>query len=209
MTTEQKAKAYDEALGRAKVFKKHLLEINDNGYADEMDYIFPELKKSEGESIRKAIIEFFELQDDNTTYSLVPKKDILAWLEKQGDTNHQSWKPSKGQISALEHFVRSIEESGFASPYDNNTKLLNSLINDLYKLKKQGEQKETLCDKCKKDQSSHSCQDITELGRCYLEHEKQGEQKSFDYENANIQQKDFAQKVEPKFHEGEWITIKQ
>ena len=45
--------------------------------------------------------------------------------------------------------------------------------------------------------------------------EKQGEQKSFDYENANIQQKDFAsidpqfykqeQKFEPKFKVGDWV----
>jgi hypothetical protein len=52
-------------------------------------------------------------------------------------------------------------------------------------LKKQGEVKETLCEKCKKAQPSHSCQDITALGRCAVENE---------------------QKVEPKFHEGEWIT---
>lgn len=37
--------------------------------------------------------------------------------------------------------------------------------------------KETSCDRCKNVQSSHSCQDIAELGRCYLEHEKQSEQK--------------------------------
>ena len=36
-------------------------------------------------------------------------------------------------------------------------------------LEKQGKQKETLCDKCKKAQPSHSCQDITALGRCYIE----------------------------------------
>jgi hypothetical protein len=35
--------------------------------------------------------------------------------------------------------------------------------------------------------------------------EKQCEQKPFDYENANIQQKDFAS-IEPKFHEGEWVV---
>lgn len=34
---------------------------------------------------------------------------------------------------------------------------------------------------------------------------KQGEQKPFDYENANIQQKDFAPKVELKFKVGDWI----
>ena len=47
----------------------------------------------------------------------------------------KTWKPSDEQIGALEHFVRSIAESGFASPYDSNTKLVYSLFNDLKKLK--------------------------------------------------------------------------
>ena len=74
MTEKEKAKAYDEALERAK--KLH----------DKIDIkeIFPELNESEDERIKKAIIEFFESEDDNTTYSLVRKKDIIAWLEKQG-----------------------------------------------------------------------------------------------------------------------------
>jgi len=54
-----------------------------------LDTIIPELKESD-ERIRKAIMEFFELQDDNTTYSLIPKKDILAWLEKQ-DEQKPAW----------------------------------------------------------------------------------------------------------------------
>lgn len=36
--------------------------------------------------------------------------------------------------------------------------------------------------------------------------EKQGEQKSFDYENATIVQKDFAPKGEPRFNIGDWIV---
>ena len=56
-------------------------------------------------------------------------------------------------------------------------------------LEKQGEQKETLCDKCKKAQPSHSCQDITALGRCYIE-------------NINAS----TNKNEPKFKVGDWIT---
>jgi len=55
-------------------------------------------------------------------------------------------------------------------------------------LEKQGKQ-ETLCDKCKKAQPSHSCQDITALGRCAVEHEQKP-----------------ADKVEPKFHEGDWVV---
>lgn len=55
-------------------------------------------------------------------------------------------------------------------------------------LEKQGKQ-ETLCDKCRKEHPSHSCQDITELGRCTIEH---------------IQSQ--TDKVEPKFKVGDWIT---
>jgi len=81
MTIEQKAKAYDEAIKLAKD------SYNYPSYPGfiRADVVFPELKESEDEKIRKAIIEFFELQDDNTTYSLVPKKDIITWLEKQGE----------------------------------------------------------------------------------------------------------------------------
>jgi hypothetical protein len=52
----------------------------------------------------------------------------------------------------------------------------------------QGKQKEILCDKCKKEQPSHSCQDITALGRCYID--------SMNTANKN----------EQMFHEGDWIT---
>ena len=96
--------------------------------------------ESEDEKIRKAIVEFFELQDDNTTYSFIPKKNILAWLKKQGKCEN-IWKPSKEQINALTHFIRSVGESGYASPYDQNTKLLYSLLTDLQQvLQKQDEQ---------------------------------------------------------------------
>ena len=46
-----------------------------------------------------------------------------------------TWKPSDEQIKAFEHFVRFWGESGTASPYDNNTKLIYSLLQDLKKLK--------------------------------------------------------------------------
>jgi len=53
----------------------------------------------------------------------------------------------------------------------------------------------------------HLCGDEREMGNKALAWvEKQCEQKPFDYENANIQQKDFAPKVEPKFKVGDWIT---
>lgn len=86
MTEKEKAKAYDDAIERAKKLHDKI----------DVEEIFPELNESEDERIKKAIIEFFESEDDNTTYSLVRKKDIIAWLEKQGEqypsqTNERAW----------------------------------------------------------------------------------------------------------------------
>ena len=79
-TIEEKAKAYDEALKKASDAYKD----DDRHIKATLERIFPELKESEDEKIKKAIIEFFESEDDNATYSSIRKKDIISWLEKQG-----------------------------------------------------------------------------------------------------------------------------
>ena len=89
MGNKEKAKAYDEVIERTN-------KSYDNEIIEE---IFPELKENKDERIKKAIIEFFESEDDNTTYSLVRKKDIIAWLERQGKKS--SWKPSKEEMDVL------------------------------------------------------------------------------------------------------------
>ncbi|MBO7730934.1 MAG: hypothetical protein J6S67_00225 [Methanobrevibacter sp.] len=80
MTQEEKAKAYDEALMRT----QQRWECGDIS-REMLEYLFPQLQESEDERIRKAIIDYFNLQDDNTTYSFISKKDIINWLEKQGE----------------------------------------------------------------------------------------------------------------------------
>lgn len=61
-----------------------------------LETIFPQLKEQTDERIRKAIIEFFELQDDNTTYSFISKKDILDWLYRQGSNQYNKCEYHKG-----------------------------------------------------------------------------------------------------------------
>ena len=78
---------HKEDLESAKGWLAIAKETNNKQAVQILESLFPELRESEDERIRKAIIEFFDLQDDNTTYSFVPKKDILAWLEKQGERN--------------------------------------------------------------------------------------------------------------------------
>ena len=88
----------------------------------------------EDEQILKAAI----LHIKNETYNCYggySSEDILQWLKSFKPQSKQDWKPSDEQIEALEHFVRSIGESGFASPYEDNTNLVYSLLSELKKLK--------------------------------------------------------------------------
>ena len=168
-------KKYKEALSRAAAMLK--VANNEKEAMDYISTIFPELAESEDERIKKEIIRTlkgelrYTSQEDTDRY--------VAWLEKQGQET--SWKPSKGQINALEHFVRSIGESGYASPYDDNTKLLKSLMNDLRKLEEQGEQKPILDFKASNWYVSKVDGKIHDL-------------------TYNL-----ADKVEPKFKVGDWI----
>ena len=84
MTQEEKAKAYDKALEIAKAWCK--LDNNDLSNED-LETLFPELKESEDERIRKEMIDFMSSQ----LKSLMPPcpsnetlKTWIAWLEKQG-----------------------------------------------------------------------------------------------------------------------------
>jgi len=80
---KQKAKAYDEALERAKISNSKDMK---QGVKDIVTYIFPELKESTDERIRKALIDFFCKSAENGAQTNgVYDKDILAWLEKQGE----------------------------------------------------------------------------------------------------------------------------
>jgi hypothetical protein len=60
---------------------------------------------------------------------------------------------------------------------------LLSFLNTL-EVKEVDLKKETLCDKCKKAQPSHSCQDITALGRCALEKQNEQNPSWSDEDNA-------------------------
>ena len=75
---------YEKAYMNALKWARGIYPKAAGAFKEDLEHYFPELAESEDERIRKAIVEFFESQDDNTTYSFIPKKDILAWLERQG-----------------------------------------------------------------------------------------------------------------------------
>lgn len=82
MTQEEKAKAYDEAL----LIAKSKIKNNKDFvlYEDDVIEIFPELKESEDEKIRKDLIQWIDEFPD-TIWRGHYKKDVIDWLEKQGE----------------------------------------------------------------------------------------------------------------------------
>lgn len=67
----------------------------------------------------------------NTTGADIQGENV-AWLKSLKPQGR--WKPTEEQLKAFEHFVRSVGESGYTSPYANSTRLLYSLLEQLKKL---------------------------------------------------------------------------
>jgi hypothetical protein len=193
LSIKEKAKRYDEVVNEIKNLRDILLKegvINENGIiCDNFNRIFPELKESEDEKIGKCLLSHFSrYQEDEIFLNCITMKQILAWLEKQGES-YTKRDVDDAYLRGVTNTKNEIEkqyEANYQIRKDIATFIFNNKgdIKDRAKwmdylgikvsfVEKQGEQKETLCDKCKKEQPSHSCSDITALGRCYLE----GEQK--------------------------------
>ena len=84
MTQEEKAKAYDKVLKKVKDF----FEGRTKMYSDviqTLEFLFPELKESDDEKIRKALIAMVHDRDDLWIDYDIHKEEALAWLEKQGE----------------------------------------------------------------------------------------------------------------------------
>ena len=148
MTQEEKAKAYDEAIkvakSKIKNDKDHIL------YEDDIIKIFPELKESDDERIRKELIRFVKGYFPNETSE--QRKAYLAWLEKQGE-KFRYWKPSEEQLDALDYAYNSCSDTERGNYYEG---VLGTLIEDLNKLsEKQGEQNLANSAKTCKDEQNH------------------------------------------------------
>ena len=123
MTTEEKAKAYDEVLERA---KEQIKECGDNeGRKRMIRKIFPGLVESEDERIKKSLINELKI-NASLRYEICrcgwnPDK-LVAWLEKQKDTSLETAmkEVTKDKESAVA-FLKSAgildESENLAEPY--------------------------------------------------------------------------------------------
>ena len=93
MTEKEKAEAYDKALERARAINNGK-DVDVESGTTICEYIFPELKESEDEKIRKEIISI--LRNTYWTSNRNRFNELVAWLEKQGNqsspqTNERAW----------------------------------------------------------------------------------------------------------------------
>lgn len=84
MIQEEKAKAYDEALEKAKKYHEECKMRGNDWFVEDIEDMFHELKESEDERIRKKLIDYFNICSGDY-YGELKRKDIIAWLEKQGE----------------------------------------------------------------------------------------------------------------------------
>lgn len=131
-------KKYKEALKRARIWQNHLYDTNDKDYANELNYIFPELAESGDEKIRKQILSFLkEFEYDH--YRNLDFSAWIAWLEKQGEKDVRQ-KFLEDLLVADDIYQMSMNE---AMVEEARTKVINALseleISKLLGIEKQGD----------------------------------------------------------------------
>ena len=108
-------KEYKEALERAREYHKvdndNTLKIYAKGT---MEYLFPVLKESEDERIRKYLLKLADRcpEDSIDFMGEVKKEDVVAWLEKQGEQN-PAW--SEDDELYLEDAIHAAKELYYAN----------------------------------------------------------------------------------------------
>ena len=129
MTTEQKAKAYDEAIKRMKswVRGEHPECFTEAQKAAE--FIFPELKESEDERIKQRIIKLIKMSNEVGGFALHKWEadEMLAWLEKQGCQNSVD---KEYTFKSILRLLEMIEPTDRAKSYCQ--KLIDSLLKEGY-----------------------------------------------------------------------------
>ena len=122
MNTEEKAKAYDEAIQRA----KEILEIGVKDSRDKKVILsfFPELKESDDERTRKELVSHFREMRFVTEEGAERAARWIAWIEKQG-------KQLK-KVSIWKHWKDGIAGNGNGEPVylikDCSTYSLSSVL---------------------------------------------------------------------------------
>ena len=88
LSIEEKAKRYDQALGKARRYYDEYKTRDNILYVEDMEEMFPELKESEDEKIKKGIVKYLEQSQFGEEHYCVDDdivREYIAWIEKQGE----------------------------------------------------------------------------------------------------------------------------
>lgn len=100
MNYEQK---YNKLVNAIKVLQE--TNPSDEGIQNWVNENVPELWESENERIRKSLINGFKRYDDGALFNGCSVREILPWLEKQGNPNKEYWKGYKdGKKTILDKY---------------------------------------------------------------------------------------------------------
>jgi len=147
---------------------------------------FPELKESEDEKIRKELICYFE-KYPSIAIGPFNTKECIAWLEKQGEVVVDK-ELSDLLNKVICHFINEPN-----IPYSERDEVSKKIIPYVKELEKQGEQKTTISDEALRE-------GILKFGITQYQID------NWLKKHINVVEQKPADKVEPKFHEGDWIT---
>ena len=138
LSTEQKAKRYDEVI---KLVNSKWHYKNQPCIIDASD-IFPELKESEDEKMRKGLIrQFTRLSSSSDMWGGIKIEDILAWLEKQGEHRQDANYPkfNLDDVLALQYCMETVKKVQEDKDLYEKLEDLHGRIYDAYQLEKQND----------------------------------------------------------------------
>lgn len=211
LSIEEKAKAYDEAFKRAREWYN---ELEPDSYTCVVESIFPEFKeRSKNERIRKEIISILKGEVRYTS-----KEDTdryIAWLEKKGETSEVDG-TFVNIDDVREYFMQEIYRILDADPTNDRANQIIDVFDGLptVKLEKQGEPNPYsgvsfkynghTWGMCARDNGVEILVDGEIKERVFLGSKPQGKSA---LDAINEEKVDNANKVEPKFHEGDWVVL--
>lgn len=193
---------YNAALERAKKLQETCDSTTVVGWCE---YIFPELAESEDERIKREILELVSIAGNGNQF-----EEIKDWLEKQG---------KQEPISITDEWIEDYwqhEKVVNMDTYDKGEEIQfdhYGFVNFCKRYCKKPVERNEDDEKIRKILvdffQAYREVGITIFNRIPTDNilawlEKQGEQ-NFDYEHADIPQKDFAP-IEPKFKVGDWVV---
>jgi hypothetical protein len=198
-------KLYKEALSRARQFSEHPLQEDSDSI---VEYIFPELKESEDEKIRKELCK--------AIWTYIPNEEAheyIIWLEKQGEQKPQGKSALEAVKEEKVDNANKVEPKDYSS-IDPHFFKTTDKIEPKFKVKYAGSEYNVFETKDIagvtfygiEDEPNHI--DYVQAENCEII-DGYGIKKngcSFPTKPIMFSEQKPADKVKPKFHEGEWVV---